>query len=195
MKIKLLLFVIVAGVVGYWFYKRQITGKTYEKGEMVSMSLEKLDDDIALNKAKYEGKRIMFEGYLGYADMTFSSDGDDKNGKGMFDEKVFGIGVYSDIPDIKDENQDLKILLPKTNGANGFGIKKSSGNFSNDDVVFSTNEKAVISYKDKVLISADVKYYCIDNFNSKSKDCDIENPVTKQKMLFYHLKNVRIDKK
>ncbi len=195
MKIKLLLFVIVIGGLGYWFYKSKITGKTYEKGELVTIPLEKLGDDIATNKAKYEGKRIMFEGYLGYADMLFSSDGDDKNSKGMFDERVYGIGVYNDIPDIKDEHDDLEVLLPKTGGANGFEIKKSVGNFSNDDVVFTTNDKTRITYKDKVLISADVNYYCIDNFNTKSKDCDIENPVTKQKMLYYSLKNVRIDKK
>jgi hypothetical protein len=195
MKIKLLLFVIVAGGLGYWFYKGKITGKTYKKGEMMSITLDKLDDDIALNKVKYDGKRIMFEGYLGYSDLTFFSDGDDKNSKDMFDDKVYRIGVYTDIPDIKDEHDDLEVLLPKTSGANGFEIKKSSGSFTNDDVIFTTNHKSKITYKDKVLISADVKYFCIDNFNTKSKDCDRENPVTKQRLLYYSLKNVRIDKK
>jgi hypothetical protein len=195
MKIKTLLVVIVLAVLGFVYYKRQVKGVAYEKGQAVTIALKDLSEDVATSKEKYDGKRIMFDGYLGYSNSTFSTTGDDKTTKGAFSEAVFQIGVYDDIAEEKAEHQELVVLMPKTDGANGFQINKSVGDFTNDDVSYTTNEKQKISGKDKVSISADVKYFCLDNFNTKKQDCFSENPVTKNKNYYYNLVNIRIDKK
>jgi hypothetical protein len=194
MKIKLIIGLAVAAIVGYWVYGKMFVGKNYEKGEAVNVAVKDLAGYLANNKEKYDGKRVTFEGYLGYDNTSFSASSSVRTSSNIMADKVYNIGVFNDVPETEMSNKFIDITLPQTKGTNGFSINKSN-TFTNDDITYTTNDKVNITYKDKVQISATVKYYCNDNFNTKQKECSTENPITKKQDFFYYLVNVRIDKK
>ncbi len=194
MKVKLIIGLLAAMIVGYWFYTKMFVGKHYEKADAITVAVKDLNNELGANKEKYDGKRILFEGYLGYDESSFNSKSNVPVSSGIFADKVYNIGVFDDVPEQKTKNKCIDITLPKTKGANGFDITKANY-FTNEDINYTTNEKEKLTYKEKVQISATVKYYCIDNFNTKQQECFLENPITKKPAYYFYLVDIRLDKK
>lgn len=172
--------------------------KNYEKGAPMTMDVCDIHQELSKDDSTWKDKRISFEGYFGYSRPSFSLDDNDKAAQDKLglSEKTYSIGFFKSYNDTEGNSSCLDLLLPYTTTAraNSFYID-ATVRFSNKDVIYYDNEANALKNSDKVTVSADVKYYCVDNIMKKTTECFNTNPVTKKPAYYYYLSNVRIDKK